>query len=214
MKFKLLFSATLLWGIAASVVATLFASFPLFYLSIRLEDLSNLTELSKGRLMENYQVLMGYLLNPFQSQLALPDFVSSSSALKHFAEVKGLFWLTISVFFLLAYPTFHFLKTRLYRIFQRGFLIAAGFPWLLVAFVFLFGFDQFFILFHQILFRDDTWLFDPLKDPIINVLTDFFFAICFLCFFLIYQGLFVTLILKGRLETKRAQFKKTATVKK
>ncbi|MBU5890334.1 TIGR01906 family membrane protein, partial [Vibrio cholerae O1] len=31
----------------------------------------------------------------------------------------------------------------------------------------LIGFDQFFTLFHQILFvGDDTWLFDPAKDPV------------------------------------------------
>ena len=47
------------------------------------------------------------------------------------------------------------------------------------------GFEQFFTLFHQILFvGDDTWLFDPAKDPVISHPTRGFFpALSFLLFF-------------------------------
>ncbi|MBZ4292101.1 TIGR01906 family membrane protein, partial [Streptococcus pneumoniae] len=47
----------------------------------------------------------------------------------------------------------------------------------------LIGFDQFFTLFHQILFvGDDTWLFDPAKDPVIMILPETFFLHAFLLF--------------------------------
>ena len=35
--------------------------------------------------------------------------------------------------------------------------------------------DRFFVLFHELSFENDLWLFDPAVDPIINVLPDQFF---------------------------------------
>lgn len=48
------------------------------------------------------------------------------------------------------------------------------------------GFEQFFTLFHQILFvGDDTWLFDPAKDPVILILPENFFLACLSPIFLL-----------------------------
>ena len=55
----------------------------------------------------------------------------------------------------------------------------------------LIGFDQFFTLFHQVLFVGDaTWLFDPYKDPIILALPEDYFLHAFLIFFVLYEGAF------------------------
>ena len=63
----------------------------------------------------------------------------------------------------------------------------------------LIGFDQFFTLFHQILFvGDDTWLFDPAKDPVIMILPETFFLHAFLLFFALYESFFAYLYLKSR----------------
>lgn len=62
------------------------------------------------------------------------------------------------------------------------------FSFLPVIFVFIFlitNFDQFFIEFHHILFRNSNWIFDPAKDPIINVLPEEFFQIEFIIFFVL-----------------------------
>lgn len=54
-------------------------------------------------------------------------------------------------------------------------------------------------LFHQILFvGDDTWLFDPAKDPVIMILPETFFLHAFLLFFALYENFFGYLYLKSR----------------
>ena len=56
------------------------------------------------------------------------------------------------------------------------------------------GFDEFFTLFHEALFPgDSSWLFNPILDPIINVLPEEYFLQCFVIFFIIYEGLMVSL---------------------
>lgn len=44
-------------------------------------------------------------------------------------------------------------------------------------------FDHWFVLFHQAFFNNNYWIFNPVTDPIINVLTDNFFTICFVFLF-------------------------------
>ena len=39
----------------------------------------------------------------------------------------------------------------------------------------LINFDKTFMIFHEIMFDNDYWIFDPLKDPVINILPQEFF---------------------------------------
>ena len=64
------------------------------------------------------------------------------------------------------------------------------------------GFERFFIYFHQILFRNTDWLFDPATDPIINVLPESFFMQCFLLFFALLLLNLVTLYTIGKKQLK------------
>ncbi|MDE7055943.1 MAG: DUF1461 domain-containing protein, partial [Lactobacillus sp.] len=56
------------------------------------------------------------------------------------------------------------------------------------------NFDSFFIFFHHLFFANSNWLFDPNTDPIINVLTEEFFASCFGVFGIIYELYFISKI--------------------
>ena len=49
------------------------------------------------------------------------------------------------------------------------------------------NFDSFFITFHHLLFNNSNWLFDPATDPIIDVLSEGFFAACFAVAGIIYE---------------------------
>ena len=49
-------------------------------------------------------------------------------------------------------------------------------------------FNDFFVIFHQLLFRNQDWLFDPRRDQIINLLPSYYFAICFGLFFALFIG--------------------------
>ena len=45
-------------------------------------------------------------------------------------------------------------------------------------------FDVIFVKFHELFFHNSAWIFDPRLDPIIEVLPEEFFMICFLIVFL------------------------------
>ena len=63
----------------------------------------------------------------------------------------------------------------------------------------LIGFNNFFTLFHQVLFvGDNTWLFDPAKDPVIWILPEEFFMHAFILFALLYEGIFLSLYFFSR----------------
>lgn len=61
-------------------------------------------------------------------------------------------------------------------------------------------FDQFFILFHQILFRNDNWLFNPQTDPVIYILPPELFLIAFLIGFAL-----LLLVLQYRISMYRCE---------
>jgi integral membrane protein (TIGR01906 family) len=203
MRDKVFFGLSLLWIVAFSVFATILLSIPLFAVDIRLENLTYVSGFSSRILMKNYGVLMSYLLNPFQSKLKMPNFPDSTSALVHFAEVKTLFLLVIFLAFALAYFYWKFYKEKWAFLFKTGIKLAMSLPLIFTAIAGLIGFDNFFIAFHQILFRDKTWLFNPETDPIINVLTDSFFMYCFIIFAIMYEVLLGILYFRRKFSGKK-----------
>lgn len=64
------------------------------------------------------------------------------------------------------------------RYLASGLLITLG----IMIVLMLHNFDRFFVIFHQVLFHNQDWLFDPNTDPIINVLPTTFFEQCFILF--------------------------------
>ena len=133
---------------------------------------------------------MDYLTNPFNQVLEMPDFPSSESGLHHFAVVKGLFHLTQGVA-LVTLPFFYIFWNQVVRkgflsLYRRGLLIMLSLPLILGLVGVFIGFEQFFTLFHQILLLgDDTWIFDPAKDPVISHPTRGFFPACLSSIFLL-----------------------------
>ena len=146
---------------------------------------------------------MDYLTNPLNQALEMPDFPSSASGIHHFAVVKGLFHLSQGVA-LLTLPIFYLFWKQVIQkgflpLYRRGLLIILSLPLVLGLVGVFIGFEQFFTLFHQILFvGDDTWLFDPAKDPVILILPENFFLHAFLLFFCLYELIFGFMYLKSR----------------
>jgi TIGR01906 family protein len=125
----------------------------------------------------------------------MPDFPSSVSGIHHFAVVKGLFHLAQGVA-LVTLPMFFLFWKQVVRrgflsLYRGGLLLMLSLPLVLGLIGVFIGFDQFFTLFHQILFvGDDSWLFDPAKDPVILILPEDFFLHAFLLFFCLYELIF------------------------
>lgn len=146
--------------------------------------------LSHDQLMENYHVLLDYLTLPWVEDLSMPDFPSSDSGFFHFWEVKLLFMLDFVVLALsllgLIFYARDLKQTQHFRPLKQFFAVASCLP-LALGLVLLIDFDWLFLHFHQVLFNNDDWIFDPRTDPIILALPQEFFALCFAVVFILVE---------------------------
>ena len=195
MKTKFTFVGSLLFLLALAILVTIYLAWILYPFEISWLNLTNRVHLKSDIIQYNFHILMDYLTNPFNPVLEMPDFPSSESGLHHFAVVKGLFHLTQGVA-LVTLPFFYIFWNQVVRkgflsLYRRGLLIMLSLPLILGLVGVFIGFEQFFTLFHQILFvGDDTWLFDLAKDPVILILPEDFFLHAFLLFFCLYELIF------------------------
>ena len=195
MRTKLIFGASLLFLLSLAILLTIYFAWILYPFEISWLNLTSRVHLKSDTIQYNFHILMDYLTNPFNPVLEMPDFPSSESGLHHFAVVKGLFHLAQGVA-IVTLPIFYLFWKQVIQkgflsLYRRGLLIMLSLPLVLGLVGVFIGFEQFFTLFHQILFvGDDTWLFDPAKDPVILILPDDFFLHAFLLFFCLYELIF------------------------
>jgi len=198
MRDKLRFSASVLCLLAAAILLTIYLAWLFYPLEISYFALPDKVYLKAETIQYNFNILMNYLTNPFSQKLAMPDFRSSAAGLYHFQAVKYLFHLAQAIF-LVTLPALIFfikkvVKKRFLALYQRSLFILSVLPFVMICLAGLIGFNSFFTLFHQVLFAgDNTWLFDPAKDPVIWILPEEFFMHAFILFALLYEGIFLTL---------------------
>lgn len=142
-------------------------------------DLEQVSGLSADELMQDYNELIDYNCVWGDDSLDLPHFGLSDDAAQHFREARAIF-----LFFGWGVLIFGLASLALIIISRRKDLgtaylkyasvIAIALPALLGGFAVL-AWDRFFVVFHEVSFGNDLWLFDPDIDPVINVLPDEFF---------------------------------------
>ena len=140
-----------------------------------LEAFSGLTAL---QIKDEMTRLVGYLWLWHRAPLELMYFPMSKTGVIHFAEVKVFVDLvqiigivTTIIFVIVTYRRLKkkdilFLKTT------------AVTTYVVLGTLLLFGmvsFDRLFVLFHEIVFRNDYWLFSYTTDPVIKILPQEFF---------------------------------------
>ena len=203
MRDKLRFSASVLCLLAAAILLTIYLAWLFYPLEISYFTLSDKVHLKAETIQYNFNILLNYLTNPFSQKLSMPDFRSSAAGLYHFQAVKYLFHLA-QVVFVLTLPALIFfiqkvVKKGFLALYQRNLLILSLLPFVMICLAGLIGFNSFFTLFHQVLFvGDNTWLFDPAKDPVIWILPEEFFMHAFILFALLYEGIFLSLYFFSR----------------
>lgn len=203
MKTKLTFGGSLLFLLSLSILLTIYLAWFMYPQEISWLHLTSRVPFQPQTIQHNFNVLMDYLTNPLNQALKMPDFPSSPSGIHHFAVVKGLFHLAQGVA-IVTLPIFYLFWKQVIQkgflfLYRRGLLIMLSLPLVLGLVGIFVGFEQFFTLFHQILFvGDDTWLFDPAKDPVILILPEDFFLHAFLLFFCLYELIFGFMYLKSR----------------
>lgn len=203
MKTRLTFALSLVWLLAFSILVVIYGMWLGYGWEIQFLDLEQQTHLTAQTISYNFQVLIDYLTLPWVSQLSMPDFRSSEAGLHHFQAVKSLFHLVqaLSLLLLPAVVSFYrqVIQKDYFHLFSGKILAALAAPIMIGSFALLMGFENFFILFHQLLFvGDDSWLFDPRLDPVIRILPESFFLHAFVLFFLVYEGILLILWLWSR----------------
>ena len=175
MKTKLTFWGSMLFFLSLSILLTIYLAWIFYPLEIEWLNLTDRVFLKSETIQYNFHILMNYLTNPFSQVLQMPDFRSSAAGLHHFAVVKNLFHL-VQLVTLVTLPCFYFFVKKIVKkgflsLYRKSILTLLVFPLVIGLVGVLIGFEQFFTLFHQILFvGDNTWLFDPAKDPVILIL--------------------------------------------
>ena len=167
--------------ISASVTATLFDRSAYNRLQDEL-GLPEIAGLSEKELLENYNALIDYNSVFFAKPLEFPTLPISESGRIHFEEVKAIFsvfQIALLVSAALAAPCcFYLLKKRRYRFLTLGGILALAIPALVICVIFVAGWDRFFVLFHELFFDNEFWVFDARTDPVILILPDEFFLNC------------------------------------
>ncbi|MBP5225513.1 MAG: TIGR01906 family membrane protein [Lachnospiraceae bacterium] len=155
---------------------------PLYYWIIKLMKIPEETGYSFDVCKTNYDILIRY--NQFFGPSTLrftDDFVMSANGAYHFMEVKRIFTaaqITAMASAVLLVPGFIYAKKKNAWGFLKATIILTLAVLLFVGGALVIDGDAAFIAMHKILFTNDYWIFDPVKDSIINVLPEEFFLSC------------------------------------
>ncbi|WP_241559489.1 TIGR01906 family membrane protein [Lacticaseibacillus hulanensis] len=196
-----------LFLISATIFVVTLLSLIFFPIAVHVQHLADIAGMSAGKVYHNYVQLMAYLYNPFSGDVVhLDNFIVSGSGARHFADVRNLFVFDIVVMLVTAWPTLRYLR-QLTQKHERYELVGQAQWGILVSLTLVFAmalnFNAFFIAFHKVLFRNNDWLFDPRTDPIINVLPEDFFAICFVLGFAMFLAVLFWLAITGKRDAQR-----------
>lgn len=168
--------------ISAAVVLTL-AFKQMYYIDVQNMGLPEKTGYSYEEIVQNYDALVKYNQDVRQAELELTLPMSEEGAI-HFAEVKNIFvfiqyiMLPVGLFgFYFCYRKIKNDKEPRYDYLKWTAVLTVAIP-AIVGGLIAVAWDQVFVVFHKIFFRNDYWIFDPVTDPIITLLPDEFFMHC------------------------------------
>lgn len=156
----------------------------IYKICIEIFNLESKSNISKNLLMGDYKKIISYVTNPFTKKLEFDNFNMSAQGEFHFFEVKNIVFVVEIIFIvLLVLGIILFLLKRKRRFkfpirslnyFFYFTIIIIGILLILIYFDFSYVFDKF----HEMLFNNDYWVFNPNTDPIIKVLPEEFFMFC------------------------------------
>lgn len=170
----------LLFLIAAGLFIVLLLK-PLYYFDISYLNLVEESGYPREEIILNYNALVDWCMPWVKDPFSLPTFPSSANAIAHFEEVKVILNI-VFVMGLLSLIAFLALISRALksnnrrRFFFAG-IITLAVPSILGAYAAT-NFSTAFILFHELLFRNELWIFDYKTDPVILILPEVYFLQC------------------------------------
>lgn len=172
-----------------------------YYLHIKYLNLSEKTGYSIEEIKDNYNAIIDYFVSFDNREFSLKTLHSSKEGIIHFIDVKNilnsLFFISIIILIILLLIFYYYYRKK-----DSTFLKKCSINCLVIIFftaiIAYFNFDTSFTIFHKIFFRNDYWIFDEIKDPVIKILPQEFFRNCsiIIILFTILGSVFLYLIYK------------------
>lgn len=184
---SLSWASNVFMGVLFTIISIAIALFitinfkPLFYFDIEHLGLVEYSGYSEEVIRRNYDALIEYCSPFFTDSLEFPDFAASESGLFHFEEVKVIFnfiYMCGLTCLLIYIPmSIYKIKKKSYSFIKVSAATAVLLP-AIAAVLCAINFNKLFILFHEIVFNNDDWLFNYKTDPVILILPEEFFMHC------------------------------------
>lgn len=153
----------------------------LYYYDVKKLNISDMSGFSEDEIKQNYDYLIDYNLNENVGEFHLPTIEYSREGKIHFEEVRNIFQVIKKVFYISGIISvlgiILNIKNKSIRFLNMTSIMTILLP-IITAIPLVINFNYFFIKFHEAVFSNDYWIFDPNIDPVINMLPqDVFFHI-------------------------------------
>ena len=153
----------------------------LYYHDVKNLNISAVSGFSEEEIKLNYDYLIDYNLNKNVGKFHLPTIKYSKEGKIHFQEVRNIFKIIKKVFYVSGIISFVgiilSIKNKNIKFLNNASIMTILLP-IIIAIPLMINFNYFFIKFHETVFSNDYWIFDPNIDPVINILPeDVFFHI-------------------------------------
>lgn len=150
--------------------------FDIKYLNIPKESGFNINDIKL-----NYNYLIDFITSKKNINFNIPTLPSSPEGKIHFYEVKNIFIKMDYLFYISSFISlvgiYFIAKYKDFSLFKHLSRVLLSIPILLLA-IFIIDFDDAFTVFHKLFFRNNYWIFDIDKDPVIKMLPQDFFLHC------------------------------------
>ena len=181
----------------------------IYYADISLLHIPENSGYSVDLIRRNYDVLIDYNTIGFKGPLVFPDLAMSESGRIHFEEVKRVFdlfgYMAIILAPVCAVCLFISCKMRSAFSLLIGGILGLAVPVILAIFTAI-SWDTFFVKFHQLVFRNDFWIFDWRTDPVILILPDTFFLHCAVLIFALVFLFSIVMLLLYKVSRKKLRY--------
>lgn len=166
-----------LFVIGSSVIITMNIK-NIYYNDIDKLNIESMIDLSREDIIENYDYLIDYNLSWNAGEFKLPSLPSSPNGKIHFEEVRDIFQnvkvLTIITGIISIIGGILQIRKGQFKFLRNASILIVIMP-ILLAIPIAINFNACFIMFHKIMFSNDYWIFNPIIDPVINMLPEAFF---------------------------------------
>lgn len=191
-KFNRTFGPVCVWISYVGLIILITALFVPLYMGVMVTcHIPEQVSLSYHDTLQAYLHVLNGLLNPFASDFIVPHFTLSAQAHHHFIEVRHLFMgleaiLVVLVPYSVMYGRRQWMEKWWYT-WEMRLKQWRLYPLPLLIMLPL-GFQPLFVLFHQLIFNNKDWIFNPKQDPIILLFPVAFFLCCTLMMVILYYG--------------------------